>query len=142
MGLGRPTLSFNYSTRKPVGFIQSCLICPYKCDNKTLKNVNNKEWNIAICHVTLSLIQSEGSIHSSLSDLVRNLETSPTKKPFKEHSCRTALLKTEWWIFLKLHQVIPCRQFALLFISFGHVCTLNWSRRWTRFCRYGIVDKM
>ena len=26
---------------------------------------------------------------------MRNCETSPKKTPFKEHSCRTALLKTE-----------------------------------------------
>ena len=46
-----------------------------------------------LCHVTLSLSQSEGSILSSLSDPAKNCETSPTKNPFKEHSCKTALLK-------------------------------------------------
>ena len=61
-------------------------------NDETLKNVNDKELNLAICHVTLSLSQSEGLILSSLSDLGRNRETSP-KKTFKEHSCRTALLK-------------------------------------------------
>ena len=63
-------------------------------NDETLKNVNDKEWNLTICHVTLSLSQSEGLILSSLSDLVRNCETSPKKKNYL-HSCRTALLK---WI--------------------------------------------
>ena len=79
-------------------------------NDEFLKNVNDKEWNLAICHVTLSLSQSEGSILSSLSDLVRNHETSPKKNPFKEHSCRTALLKTEYlprdvlWVSSSYHR--------------------------------------
>ena len=43
--------------------------------------VNDEEWNLAICHVTLSLSQLEGSILSSLSDLARNRETSLPKNP-------------------------------------------------------------
>ena len=63
-------------------------------NDETLKNVNDEEWNLTICHVTLSLSRSEGLILSSLSDLSRNRETSPKKKKtFKEHSCRSALLK-------------------------------------------------
>ena len=45
--------------------------------------------------MTLSLSQPEVLFLSSLSDLMRNFETLPQKKTFKEHSCRTALLKTE-----------------------------------------------
>ena len=51
-------------------------------NDETLKNVNDEEWILTICHSTLSLsqkaqIRSESSILSSLPDLARNRETSP-----------------------------------------------------------------
>ena len=55
-------------------------------------------------HVTTHLSQSEGSILSNLSDLVRNCEISPKNfPPFKEQSCYNSSAKN--WLGLTHFQI-------------------------------------
>ena len=69
-------------------------------------------------HVTTHLSQSEGSILSNLSDLVRNCEISPKIfPPFKEQSCYNSSAK-KLYIFISFLFFVTC--FYNFLVCSGH----------------------